>query len=301
MTTDSRRFASTVAVLAELGLGSSADPRLEPTRSFLLERGWLVVHEKGTFHAYDDGLKSQPRYLCEARRLAEDPPKARALAASRHFRLVARATIHATETDKAVFCLIPPGAVVGNSALAESSPGDRPTAAALVTMAVCNSRCFDLATRLRLGTNLNQFLLESLPVPALAPLAEAVCAHLALLLTCRHEGYAQLWAEQTGPASRVRVPALGGPDARLRTRTKLDAVVAHAWGLDRAGYAIVLEAARGPDRPFAERCLGAFDELAGGGLEAFAEAHDPLAGLPLVTAIPAPVDARNLTGSPEYR
>lgn len=289
MTTDSRRFASTAEVLAGLGLPARADPRLEPTRSALLARGWLVVHEKGTFHAFDDGLKSQPRYLCQAHRLLEGPgARPRALEASRYFRLVARATIHATELDKAVLCCIPPGAVVGNSALAESAPEGRPAAAALVAMALCNSRCFDLATRLRLGTNLNQFVLESLPVPTLPPWAEVLCAHLALLLTCRHEAYAPLWSEQTGRPGRF--PALAGPEARLRARATLDAVVAHAWGLDRAGYAEVLQAGRASavQATFAERCLAAYDDASRRGPEAFARAHDPLASLPLATALPTP-------------
>jgi len=287
MTTDSRRFASTGEVLARLGLPAGADPRLEPARSFLLSRGWLVVHEKGTFHAFDDGLKAQPRYLCHVDRLLEPRPKPRALEASRHYRLVARSTVHATETDKAVLCLIPPGAVVGNSALAESSPGGRPVAAALVVVALCNSRCFDLATRLRLGTNLNQFLLDSLPVPGLAPAAEAFCAHLALLLSCRHEGYAPLWAEQTRAVSSPgRFPVLDGPAERLRARAALDAVVAHAYGLARADYAHLLEGGRARADPLGEPCLAAYDELARDGLEAFASGHDPLAALPLVTSLP---------------
>ena len=43
---------------------------------------------------------------------------------SRYWRLGLRATIHASESAKVVAALLPPGSVVGNSALTESTPSD---------------------------------------------------------------------------------------------------------------------------------------------------------------------------------
>ena len=294
MTTDSGRFSTTPGVLSSLGINSQADPRREPTRTALFEKGWLCVHEKGTFRAFDDGVKAQPRYLCHASRLlAGARHKTKALEASRYYRLVVRATIHATEREKSVFCLIPPAVVVGNSALAEAAPAGRPNAAALVLMAICNSRAFNFVTRLRLGTNLNQFLFESLPLPLLDPLAERFCAHAALRLTCNHEAYAQLVAEQVGASRHAspRYPVLADADERQAVRGELDALIAHAYGVTRAQYERLLASASsgGPGEPASARSLDAFDALARDGLEAFVERRDPYSQQALVMTLPRPL------------
>ena len=101
-------------------------------------------------------------------------------------------------------------------------------------------------------------------------------------------------------AGAARLPALAGPAERLHARAALDAVVAHAWGFPRDGYAVVLEVGRAPSA-LAACCLAAYDDLADGGLEAFARTQDPLDGIPLVTSLPSPAKSCNLTESPEYR
>lgn len=295
MTNDSSRFTDTAEVLATLDLQSHLDPRLESTRRRLVDEGWLIVHEKGTFYAYDDCQKSQPRYLCHSSQLLKGAPspKLKALEASRYFRLVARSTIHATEADKSVFSVIPPACVVGNSALSESAPGTRPSAHALVIMAVCNSRPFNFVTKLRMGTNLNQFILESLPFPKLPERAEAFCAHGALRLVCNHIAYSSLWTEQLGDTWReggtLRLyPVLRDPEIRRETYAMLDAVIAHAYGLERSQYEHILEAfVRRHDLvPSTARCLEAQEELAQIGLESFAKRYDPYWDIPLVMTLP---------------
>lgn len=303
MTNDSSRFMGTGQVLVSLGLPSNLDPRVGPTRTNLADEGWFLVHEKGTFHAYDDQQKSQPRYLCHSSQLLKraPSPKLKALEASRFFRLVARSTIHATEADKSVFCVIPPSCVVGNSALCESAPGARPNAYALQIMALCNSRSFNFVTKLRIGTNLNQFMLESLPFPDLPRLAEVFCTHGALRLTCNHGAYAPLWTEQLGEAwhesKEPKVfPALSDLEMRKEVYASLDAVIAHAYGLEQSQYEHILAAF---DRcheliPTVAHCIEVHRELAEIGLETFAKRYDPYWNIPLVGALQKPFGAATM-------
>jgi hypothetical protein len=161
-------------------------------------------------------------------------------------------------------------------------------------MALCNSRTFDFATRIRVGTNLNQFLFESLPVPSFDPLARAFLAHGALRLTCNHAAYAALWHEQVGEAwreasyDRGSLPALSDHASRRQVRADLDAVVAHAYGLDRDLYDRLLSTSANPsDRdPTRACCLEAFDAIVRDGLEGFVARRDPYADLPIATTLP---------------
>jgi hypothetical protein len=280
MTTDSPMFVLTDDVLGELGLGE-VDPRLEPARSRLLDEGWLVVHEKGTFFTYDDLIKDRPRYLFSPRRSARQRDVDAQISA-RSYRLAMRSTVHATERRKAVFCVLPPGAVVGNSALVEKHPARRRVRDALTVLAVGNSWCFDFAARLRMGTNLNQFILRSLPWPRLDPLMERFLAHTALRLSCNHEAFRALWEELLGESWHERGPRLTWPVVREPVdrsilRAAIEAVVAHAFRLDRAVLARILSVAgSGLAEGEVEAILGSFDEA--GRLDTFMERHDPYLG-----------------------
>ncbi len=269
MTTDSRRFTRTTDALAEVGLPSAIDPRLEPHRSRLLDAGWLVVHEKGTFHAYDDLQKRQPRYCCRRSALEADARGQRALQAASQYRLALRATIHATERDKSVLCLIPPGTIVGNSALTERVPAQRSIDAALVALALGNSRCLNYIARLRLGTNLNQFMLESFPLPRLRGRVARFAVGAALRLSASHPAYSALWTKVTGlPWTRESVPTKAFSQ---ELRAALDALVAQAFGLDDAQWASVLDAtlSEGRDGDFGQGCRAAFETLQRDGSERF--------------------------------
>lgn len=287
MTLDSRRFSATAKALKQLDLPVDSDPRREPQRSAMTDAGWLVVHEKGTFQRYDDLIKAQPRYTCAAEALrAPSRSKPKALQASRLFRLAARSAIHASELRKSVFCLLPPGSVVGNSALCEARPDRRTLADALALLACCNSSAFNFTAKLRLGTNLNQFLLEALPIPRLAEDARRCLAHGALRLSCNHTAYRELWCQLLGEiwregGERLSFPALVGRD-RARVEAELDAVIAHLYGLSRDDYRTILEAL--PPLPATlpiEEQLALFDVLTEHGLEPALSKLDPYFDIPL--------------------
>ena len=293
MTNDSPGFSSTTKVLGSLQL-QGEDPRREPVRSDLARRGWLVVHEKGTFHSYDDLVKDQPRYLVsrsslisarEGRQRAR-PRDRHALICSDHFRLAVRATVHATERKKAVFCLLPPGVVVGNSALVERRPMDRPLALALATLAVGNSTCFDFAAKLRMATNLNQFILRSLPWPKLDESAEAFLAHAALRLSCNHEVYRPLWQRMMGDQWHERGalgvwPAVSENMDRLSLLASIEAVVADGFGLTSKDLRhIVSRSDLGGTDTANTMVDDAYAELNRQGLAAFVRSRDPYSSSP---------------------
>ncbi len=289
MTQHSVRLTPTDRVLAGMDAGPDPAPgerppdvRREPLRSRLARQGYLILHEKGTFRAYDDRVQHCPRYLCAARNLLDRP---RVLDAAGHYRLAARATIHAGEPEKSAFCLLPPGVVVGNSALAEAAPHTRPAARALTLLAVVNSRAFGFAARVRLGTNLNQFILGDLPIPPLEGW-ERFLAHGALRLTCNHAAYADLWRDQIGESwreagPRRRWPAVA-PEPGRRLWACLDAAVAYGYGLAREQYGDLLRSlAPGATRWSPDEWMQAFDELVSLGPARYRQRVDPYDDLAL--------------------
>ncbi|MEL6348362.1 MAG: N-6 DNA methylase [Myxococcota bacterium] len=223
MTLDSPRFTPSCEVLE-----ADDRPRLEPLRSRLMDEGWLVVHEKGTFTQYTDRLKDQPRYLCRKDALTQGPhrPRRVAAAASEHFRLAARATIHTAERNKSCFAMLPPGVIVGNSALTEMTPGDRSARSAMILLAVANSQAFNEAARLWMGTNLNQFLLNNLPFPTLTEDQEDALVQRALRLTCDRTAFLPLWEALS--KSIWHVPPTESEKQEIRE--EIDAIVEDGFG-----------------------------------------------------------------------
>jgi hypothetical protein len=301
MTTDSPLFARTERVLAAEGI-PTGDPRIEPIRSTLLDAGWLLVHEKGTFNIYDDLLKDAPRYLFNRRSfLPESERRLRgrqrdhqAHEAARYERLAIRATIHASEVRKSVCCLLPAGVVVGNSALTERRPMDRPSALALVALAVMNTCCFDFLARLRMVTNLNQFILRDLPWPDLDASAEAFLAHAALRLSCNHGGYRELWIELMGDAwheggEPYTWPVVAGDERRRDLGVAVEAVVARAYGLTGTQIDHIVKTGD-PGRISGEPSgvADAFAEISQVGCRQFAQDHDPYHEVPLPDGPPRP-------------
>lgn len=178
-------------VRKKLGL-STSDARQEPVFSQILKAGYLVFHEKGSFGAYDTGLKANVRYLLDAQAWRQNKQSPQKLAASAHYRVACRSTIHAAERDKSVFALIPPGCVVGNSALVECYPENRELKYALAMMAVANTSVVNQAARLLIGTNMKRFLIRQLPFPKLDENEIERLAKLALRLCLPVSCYAPL-------------------------------------------------------------------------------------------------------------
>lgn len=140
----------------------------------------------------------------------------------------------------------------------------------------------------------------------------AFAAHVALRLTCNHEGYLPLWQEQLGdvwrePKPKHTFPVLDGEAERWNVRAAIDAVVAQAYGLNRDQYEHVLHSfdrSSGPN-PYTDICLEKWDELHAIGLEAFTRKYDPYHDIPLVETLPKPVIELKLpeaesSGKPDF-
>jgi hypothetical protein len=291
MTKDSHRFTPTRDILQ-----NSSDPRDAATAAGLLRQHYLLLHEGKTFHQYDDRWGERPRYLVALRELTEKPYWTDA---ARHYRLAFRAIASSTNERTAIFALLPPGVVFGNSAACERTPDSRRITDALLLASVANTYGFDWALRQRSASNVNLFIIDGCPIPKLETQPEALrrlLAHNALRLSCNHAGYAPLWQEQLGGEWREFAkkkqtwPVLQGDDSRWTVRAATDAVVANAYGLPRDYYEHVLASFSHRSYPKArELCLAAFDELKKLGIDAFCKKHDPYWDIPLVTRFPEPV------------
>jgi hypothetical protein len=285
MANDSFRFAPTSSVTKQ-------DPRETALAVHLRARGYLPLHEGKTFHQFDDRWGDPPRYLVGLKDVADKPTWT---GPARFYRVAFRAIASSTNERTSIFCLLPPGSLFGNSAPCDRAPEQRANGGALKLVAMCNTHPFDWNLRQKGSANVNLFILNGCPVPKLSPSQDLFLAHSAVRLSCNHEGYAPLWEEQLGSewreaAKRHTWPVLDGADARWAVRAAIDAVVADAYGLDRAQYEHVLSSfSHTSYKKAPELCLAAFDELKTIGLEAFTKKHDPYWDIPLVTTLPKPV------------
>jgi|GEM_PF-3356527 len=194
------------------------DARREPLQSELLAKGMAVVHEKGTFCAYDTTLRDNVRYLFDIRRYLDDGGRKQRLEASQHFRIACRSTIHAAEWKKSAFALLPPHCVVANSALVETLPHQRCLDDALVLMAVANTEAINEVARRLVGTNMKLFLIRQLPFPQLTDDGRQMLANSALQLCVPASDYAPLLeARQLSPCIE--------PAARNRLLDDIESVV----------------------------------------------------------------------------
>ncbi|MEI7892361.1 MAG: hypothetical protein WCI05_04690 [Myxococcales bacterium] len=285
MTDDAYRFTSA----GEVSVSDSRDPEVAGS---LRSRGYLPLHEGKTFHQYNDHWGDPPRYLVALDAVRDKPMWT---GPARFFRIAFRDIASSTNERTGIFCLLPPGVLFGNTAPVEREPEKRPNARALLLEAVANSFPLDWHIRQKAAAHVNLFILNGCPVPQLGELQERTLSHLALRLSCNHDGYAPLWFEQLGdhwrePTAKGTWPVLEGDEARWSVRAAIDAVVAEAYGLDRGQYRHVLSSfshrsyPRGP-----ELCVAAFDELQELGVEAFVKMRDPYWDIPLVATLPKAV------------
>jgi hypothetical protein len=244
------------------------------------DAGGLPLHEGKTFYQYVDHWQSRPRYS-----VASSALKPATQQATRHYRLVFRDIARSTDERTMIACVAPPGVVFGHTATVERAPWARANADALVLCAVFNSFPFDWLARQKASTHLSLYLLDALPMPCLGAAERRFLAHAALRLSCNHAGYAALWQEQLGGERDVAF-------SRRDLRAQIDAVVAHAYGLDRSSYARVLDGfSHRSDPAAADSCLARFEEVQAAGIERFCQLHDPYDGVPLRDALARPVES----------
>lgn len=257
----------------------------------LVRSGSLLLQEGKFFHQFDDRWGAAPRYVVRLNNLLDKRDVAEP---ARYYRAALRKIARSTDERTGITTVLPPGVVFADSTISEMTPWARPAAIALRHVGLVNSFVFDWLLRQRVGANVNIFLVRQVLVPELGS-ADCLLIHAALRLTCNHAGYEALWREQLGaewrePAAPMTWPVLEGPTARGAVRAAIDAVVAHAYGLDRKQFEHVLASFSHKSDPQApRRRLAAFDELLSIGPADFCKKHDPYFDLPLVTTLPQPV------------
>lgn len=273
-----------------------------PTAAILAwanEQAWqhLPLHAGKTIFQYTDEFDASPTNMV----------RTSVAVGTRHwgvstpgYRLAFRMKAASTNERSMISVLITPGFVCEQTLAVETQPLKRPNHAALLALSIANSFMFDWQVRQRITTSLSNYLLAPVPLPSVQAIA-IFAVHCALRLTCNHSGYEPLWTEQLGDwresTPKHTWPVLEGDDARWALRAAIDAVVADAYGLDRAQYEHVLSTFSHRSYPKAPAlCLAAFEELKALGLEAFTQKHDPYWDIPLNESLPKPVIDLPLAG-----
>jgi len=285
MTDDAWRFTPAAQVLP-----NGEDPRDPGVANALLARGYFVLFEGKSFWHYTEHWQDRPRYLVQ---LSNIEGRDEWISALPYFRALHRKVASATNERTAVFCLVPPGSLTGESCIADTTPFHRTNTSICFLVGMANSFTFDWCARQLVCSNFSGYIRDRVSLPR--TVSRLLLAHLSLRLTCNHAGYAPLWTEQLGdtwrePKPKHTWPVLDGDDARWAVRAAIDAVVADAYGLTRDQYAHILSTFSHKSFPKApELCLACFDELEAIGLEAFTKKHDPYWDIPLNENLPKPV------------
>ena len=244
----------------------------------------LPLHEGKTFHQYTDRWKTGQRYAIRLDAMTDKPGW---LLASAHYRLAFREISRSTDERTMIAAIIPPGHLFGHKGTCEKTPSQRPNAAALVLCAIFNSFALDWCVRRKIAASVSLFMLNGCPAPALSQPARCFLAHGALRLSCRHAGYASLWREQLGHAQPFAPVA--DPEERITLRAAMDAVVAHAYELNREDYHHILTGFSHKANAAVPRlCRAAFDALNDSGATELYRRYDPFANVPLVETLSQP-------------
>jgi hypothetical protein len=278
--------------LEETALICNSDPRDPLILPELLKKGYVPLHEKGTFSRFNYRQQESPRYVVNLRTCNDRPDLLEQL---HWFRLVGRSAIHATELEKNVFTLIPPGGLVSNSAMVEAAPGQRPNSTALIALSILNSHVFNYLAQQQVVLNLNLFILKNLRIPSELRAREFL-GHAALRLVCTDANFLPLWHEQVGEFTRqngspVRQFVPLDEAMRHELQRAMNAVVALSYGLARSDYEHVLMQIQMRD---GNAPLAAFTECSSD-LPAFCEKYDPYGNVPLPESI-APGSASGKRG-----
>jgi len=224
--TDDKKFWADVSSGWQLWKGESFDQH-DPHGA---EARWCPPNKEAMKRALS------PRAGSESLLAAEVPLKSRREAATRelgHVLLAFRDVTNRTNSRTVISSLIPAETFLTNKApYLVFVNGGYPARAACC--ALMNSLPFDWQARRFVETNVNYFILELLTVPALTDEAYDELVTLGARLSCPDERFAEV-AEACG--------TIVGPlsdDERLALRARVDAVVAHAYGLTADDVEVVL-------------------------------------------------------------
>ena len=218
----------------ELGIQFGCDLHMtaDAGRFVAGQSGRYTLHEGKTFHQFTDRWDTTPRYSVSDSALRDKP---HVVAAAAHFRLAFRDIARSTDERTTIAMIAAPNTVFGHTATVEKHPDRRPLSHALALCALMNSFTFDWLVRQKSAVHLSLYILAGMPVPALTIQDRAFLADATKCLS-------------------------GAPASQWDLRTEVDAMIARAYGLDRAQYQHVLASFSHRSFPAAPSlCLAAFD------------------------------------------
>jgi hypothetical protein len=218
------------------------------------------------------------------------------------FKIVYRRIARGSDERSLVACLLPGWVPCEVNASVVHVQGEAGPRTELFVLSLLNSLVLEYVTKRKAAATLNFFLLRQVPMPRLAlkdPLIGVIAA-LAARLVCTGREHRDLWKQvfdrawrrmgvDEGGWSRAGgwsgLEAKWGPEMgfcgndefnrdqgeRFQARCELDAAVALAFGLDRAGFAAVLEDCQALERAEIRRygsfitrkgCMEAYERMA---------------------------------------
>lgn len=215
--------------------------------------GWSL-YQGGMVHHYNAHLKEPERFVIqldgESRLATRWKSDARELP-DRTYRIAWRLIAQPTDTRSLICSVLPRGCFTGNSLNVIEVMGCDPKDYELVSgiNAVLSSMVADFYIRQRIAKNVNAFILKDLPMPR----DEKTLRELGQLAMPLYQG-------DDFDTFRGDIAVLDDEDARNKLITRIDARVAHLYGLTYEEYQSVLDSFPLVDAEQKKRCLNAFND-----------------------------------------
>lgn len=217
-------------------------------------KGWPLI-QGGAIHHYNAHFKAPERFIVQAEgeeRLAKKWKKDLSKLPDRTYRIAWRAIAQPTDTRSLISTILPRGCFVGNSLNLVELVCDKGIDHSLVLSGLnvlFASFVCDFYIRQRIAKNVNAFIVKTLPVPRDL---DVICQLGEMAMP--------LYAGEDFDAFRDDVAPLTDEDARNKLIAKLDARVAHLYGLTYEEYQAVLDTFPIVDDAQKQRCLREFNE-----------------------------------------
>ncbi len=215
--------------------------------------GW-PLYQGGMVHHYNAHLKQPERFVVQGEgedRLASKWKKDRKQLPDRTYRIGWRDIAQPTDTRSLICSVIPRAAFVGNTLNLIEVQGDLVNDYEIVAAldAILSSTVPDFYVRQRMAKHVSAFILKELPLPRDLEAIRGI-GKMAL----------PLFEGEDFDAFRGGTAAISHEDARNKLIAKIDARVAHLYGLTYEEYQSVLDSFPLVDAEQKKRCLNAFND-----------------------------------------
>lgn len=217
-------------------------------------RGWPLF-QGGTIHHYNAHFNAPERFIVQSEgeeRLAKKRKKKPSDLPNRTYRIAWRDISNPTNERGLISTILPRGCFAGNSLRLIELVCDKEIDHSIVLSgvnAILSSFICDFYIRQRIALHVSTFILRTLPVPRDL---DVICQLGEMALP--------LYAGEDFDAFRDGVAPLTDEDARNKLIAKLDARVAHLYGLTYEEYQAVLDTFPLVDDAQKQRCLREFNE-----------------------------------------